>query len=107
MKIPESEYNEFWKYIGDEWYIDCEEDLEPVDGFINISAPAQLCYQGRSSPSPGVKDLIPECHEDGNFYVVFRKWRKLQKTVTMVATCPRELNGKVREAIRKAGGKVQ
>ena len=79
MKLTAQEWTDFWKDLGDDFYIDESSfpDFEENSIPAVFEGDAYLVYQGKFLDQPIPPFLKPSELEDGQtFSVVFRRWKK-------------------------------
>lgn len=102
---------EFWRFYNDDefwpdgaWHEDTVVTVngETVDDYTREIVPddALVVIDG------GVIFLAADGNKTVNFDSHFRKWRKVQDTMSIVVECPTAVIDAVKAAIKAAGGKV-
>lgn len=105
MKCTISEWNDFWKCIDDNWYM--EDSSFPDEGNnAFMEGDAALMWQGSTHSSESKCPLFSQDEKnDGqaSFWTVFRRWKKTQNTETFVIRCPKERAPIILENLKALG----
>ena len=108
MKITNSEWKAFWETIGDDWYHDDDDVPENADtaSWFEVTC-GVLGFQGKRTPDKHPVLTAAEL-DDGSadLIVVFRRWKRQQKFITLVIEGDKSGIQTVTAAVKAAGWKV-
>jgi hypothetical protein len=106
MKLTAQEWTDFWKDLGDDFYIDESTfpDFEESNMPASFEGDAYLAYQGKFSEEPIPSFLKKSELEDGQtFSVVFRRWKRGRNSTSISFTVPNEKLPEVLAALDALG----
>lgn len=109
MKLTVSEWNQFWRDLTEDWYIEDSTfpDDMPPEGI--IEGEGALCWQGNGNPIDVPNELITlaereEGHAD--FAKVFKRWRKKQNSRTYTVQVPSEKTAEFEKLVKSLKAQI-
>lgn len=109
MKLAIGEWDQFWKEIGEDWYMDDSTFPEETPTAGMMEGDAALCWQGSGSPEDGNHPLFTTTEKQDRvaiFSTVFRRWKKKQNQIAHTVEIPKEEEEAFQATIKKHGWKV-
>lgn len=109
MKLTVKEWDQFWKELGEDWYIDDTDfpDDIPKEGI--ISGDGMLCWQGLGTCSESTTNLFTteeKTNRGAGFSGVFKRWKKKQTSQSYMVTIPNEKADEFKKLVKSLKGEI-
>lgn len=111
IKLTIREWTQFWKELGDDWYIDDStfpEDM-PHENTMTIEGDGELRWQSRNSCSETQNEMLTRQEREqanASFSKVFKRWRKKQACRTFCVQIPREKTDEFEKVVKALKGDI-
>ncbi len=109
IKLTKQEWEDFWKVLGKDWYMEDDDVPEYVDSLKKSDVfeftNGMLCRQGKDRSSE-VLGLISAYDDNLCLEEIFLKWRKNHDTVTIVVRIKKDKLNDLLSVIKQVGGKI-
>lgn len=109
MKLTVQEWNQFWKDIGDDWYIDESSFPEDFPQEGPIEGDGIICWQSKSPSIDATNTLfthqeLKDAHVP--FSKLFKRWRKKQSCRIFTVQIPQEKTEEFEKLVKSLKGDI-